>query len=120
MEAPVKRKTALTLIELLLVACIIFVLIGTFSFYAEVGLKVARETALRNELQNIRMAISYYHIVNKRFPDSLEKLKKERYIFLGGNYAAKREYLLDPFFNKYQYNNETGRVWTTTGKYQSW
>ncbi len=133
MEGPVKRETALTLIELLLCACIIFVLIGTFSFYAESALKIVKETALRSELQNIRMAIDYYNIVNSRFPDDLEKLQKEQYIVRGSDSSivAKQNFinifkdkrgssLLDPFMNRYQYDNATGRVWASTKKYQSW
>lgn len=125
--------TGLTLIELLLCACIIFVLIGTFSFSAESALKIAKETALRNELQNIRMAIDYYNIINNRFPDSLEKLQQEQYIVRGSNssivikqsfiniFKDKRgSRLLDPFMNRYQYDNATGRVWAGTKKYQSW
>ncbi|MFH1442233.1 MAG: hypothetical protein ABIH18_09395 [Candidatus Omnitrophota bacterium] len=78
MNATGKKKSALTIIELLSCACIIFTLIGMFSFYAEMVLKTAKEIALRNELQNIRMAINHYSIVKNRLPDSLEKLQEEK------------------------------------------
>lgn len=132
MNAPGKKKSALTIVELLSCACIIFTLIGMFSFYAEIVLNTARETALRNELQNIRMAIEYYRIVKNRLPDSLEKLQEEQYIARGSNSEVNKQNfisifkdargsrLLDPFMKKYQYDKVTGRVWTSTIKYQSW
>ncbi len=132
MNAQGKRKTGLTIVELLACACIIFTLIGMFSFYAGIVLSTARETALRNELQNIRMAINYYSIVNNRLPDSLESLQKEQYIARGsGPGAVKQNFinifqgkrgglLLDPFLNKYQYDKQTGRVFAGTEKYKGW
>ena len=132
MKAPAKKKSALTLIELLLSACIIFILMGIFSFYAETALRVTKETALRNELQNIRMAIEYYRIVKNRFPDELTDLQKEHYVvrysmsglikqsFLGIFQDKRGDRLLDPFMNKYEYDNKTGRIWSGIEKYKTW
>ncbi len=71
-------KRALTLVEWLLALCIILVLIGTFAAYSQITLRAARETALINELYNIRMALEFYKITTGGLPEDLAALTTKR------------------------------------------
>ena len=127
-----KDKRSLTLIELLIVLCVIFVLIGTFAIYASTTLKVARETALRMELGNIRISIEHYRVINGEFPENLVTLLNQEFTFktLDGiteesNFLKpfridEQNNLKDPFLNRYSYDNKYGRVKSQSKGYESW
>ena len=127
-----KDRRSLTLVELLIVLCVIFVLMGTFAVYANITLKVAREIALQMELNNIRMSIEHYHTINGKFPEDLVTLIKEEFTFrtsdgilLHSNFLKpfrvdKEGNLLDPFMNRYYYELEDGRVSSRTIGYENW
>jgi len=119
-----KKGAGLTLFELIVAATIIFTLMGVFAAYSNTYIKVARETALRNELASIRMSIEYYRIVRGRLPEkladlvnmSLTKEKGDANIkdnkFLSNFRVGKDGFLLDPFMNRYGYDNKSGQVWS--------
>lgn len=120
------HKRALTLVELLIVSCLIFILIGMFAGYAGVVLRVGRDIALRNELTNIRMAILHYEIINSNTPKSLKDLTKEYLTYQKEGVKIKKNKfliscrqdkdgnLLDPYLNKYSYDASRGLVWSLT------
>jgi len=127
------KKRAFSLVELLLVICIILVLIGTFAAYSQITLRAARETALLNELHNIRMALEFYRITNGgALPEDLTVLTTKRLTenklsgiksvntYLKDFKVDKQGFPLDPFLNTYRYNNEDGRVSSSTRGYESW
>ena len=122
---------SLTVMELLVVSCIIFILIGAFAGYANVVLRIGRETALRNELASIRMAIEHFRAVNGRYPVDLTELvnkkltKKENNRIIQNRFIEPfrldaKGYLIDPFMNRYDYNAEESRVHSTTREFQLW
>ena len=127
-----KSERSLTLVEFLLTLCIIFVLIGLFAMYANTTLRLAREAALQNELMNIRMSIEYYRMVKGKLPESLFLLMNQKITFkdLGGVLAGKgflksfrvdeEDNLLDPFRNRYYYDNREGRVNSRTKGCENW
>ena len=105
---------------------------GVFAVYSHTYIKVARETALRNELSSLRMSIEYYRIVNGRLPDMLADLVNEPLTkgkrsanikddkFLSNFRVSKDGFLLDPFMNKYSYDNKSGRVWSESEGHSNW
>lgn len=125
-----RSKVAFTLFELLVAACIILLLIGTFVSYAGFTLKKAREAALTNELINIRMSIEHYRIINGKFPQDLSELinqgltsrspgnKIAGKLFLSHFRVDREGCLLDPFMNRYLYNRENGSVYSGTRGYE--
>jgi hypothetical protein len=118
--------------ELLVVSCLIFVFIGIFAGYAGLVLKIGRETALRNELVSIRMAVEYFKIVNGRYPFDLRELvnkkltKKENNLIITRNRFIEsfrldaEGYLIDPFMNRYDYNAQDNRVHSNTQGFLLW
>lgn len=130
--ACIKKKRSLTLVELLVVLCVIFVCIGVFAIFAKINLKAARETALRNELYNIRMSVELYKIIKGKTPSDLVGLINQEFefrtpdgimlkkSFLKPFRIDKQGYLLDPFMNRYSYNTRTGKVLTGTKGYEKW
>lgn len=135
-----------TLFEALLViilgSILLVVAINTFIGNA----RIAKETALRYELGNIRMAIVLYIVHHRRYPESLNELINREYLLPSGEqksvaaggeviYEAKsvisRPYLemaavdkkgnpIDPFGNPYIYDSKSGRVKTSTKNYERW
>lgn len=126
-------KRAFTLVELLLALCIILVLAGMFTAYSRITLKAAQETALINELHNIRMAIEFYRISTGSLPQDLaaltttkglteERLGGIRIVnkYLKGFKFDKEGYVLDPFLKRYRYDNQSGKVSPATHGYEDW
>lgn len=126
------NRRSLTLIEFLVVICIILVLFGTFGVYIKITLRIARETALMNELNNIRLSVEHYRIINGKLPEDLLALLNQDFTFKISNgiivrskflkpfRVDKEKYLLDPFMNRYIYNHRMGRVSSQTKGYESW
>ena len=127
-----EETRSLTLIEFLSILCIVFIIFGTFGIYANITLKTARETALQNELNNIRMSIEHYRAINGRLPEDLITLMSQEVSFkISDSKALRKKFLkpfrvdkqgnlLDPFLNIYYYNNETGWIKSNTEKYKNW
>ncbi len=128
----IKKKCSLTVVELLIVLCVIFVCMGVFAVFAKINLKAARETALRNELNNIRMSIELYKIIEKRLPNDLISLINQELVFktkdgiimkkrfLQPFRLDKNGNLLDPFMNGYIYEQKNGKVFSSTLGYARW
>ena len=92
----------------------------------------AREVALKSELGNIRTAVALYHILNKRFPDSLKGMVEEEYVlsfqeapvlkrtYLENISVDKEGNILDPFGGLFIYNRSNGKVQSSTSAYEDW
>jgi hypothetical protein len=112
--------------------CVIFIFLGFFAIYARITLRISRETALRNELNNIRLSIELYRIVKGRLPEDLITLVNQDFTFKNsyGIITTKKflepfrvdeeGYLVDPFLNRYYFDNASGIVRSTTKNYESW
>jgi len=130
--AALLNRRSLTLVELLIVLCVVFISLGSFALYANMTLRVARETALQAELNNIRMSIEHYRIINGKLPGDLSALLNQEFILKNNDGSIMRDNflkpfrldkdkkLLDPFLNRYYYDNSSGAVKTSTKKYESW
>ena len=127
-----RQKRSLTLVELLLALCVIFIFFGVFAIYANVTLRIAREQALGSELSNIRVSLEHYIIINGALPPNLITLMNNDFTlkdldgkiiykkFLKPFRIDKQGYLLDPFMNQYKYDMKTGRVFSGTKEYRNW
>ncbi|MDP2904987.1 MAG: hypothetical protein Q8O22_01620 [Candidatus Omnitrophota bacterium] len=136
----------LSLLELAVTICLIFVLSGAFAVYIHRTLKAAREIALRNELLNIRLAVEHYQIITGRPPESLIELtrpiqgiyapeianlnkrltsvktdsKINAYKFLEPFRLDNSGFLIDPFTQRYGYDRQQVRVYSQTKGYERW
>lgn len=96
-----------------------------------------RETALTMELANLRRAVIHYTMLEKKLPGSLAELASDnieipakglqgkRKIIITGRFVEtasrdKEGNPLDPFGNRYGYDQASGKVWSTTPGYGNW
>ncbi|MBI5970816.1 MAG: hypothetical protein HY884_06645 [Deltaproteobacteria bacterium] len=97
-----------------------------------------KETALRIELSNLRGAINFFAMLEKRLPASLAELAEKKaviskrdvegrdykVVFEGRFVEAMTEdaggRITDTFGNPYVYDPKTGRVASTTKGYEGW
>jgi hypothetical protein len=127
-----RYSRSFTVLELILVFCLIATFIGVFAGYAGVITSISREEALRTELTNMRTAIYYFRIMNGRPPEDLKELMNKKLTgapfdsritqktFLNPFRIDKDGVLRDPFFNPYLYDAEIGAVSSTTKGYENW
>lgn len=127
-----RAKRSLTLVELLTNVALITVLLGVFALYALPVLKAGRERALENELMNLRMSVEHYRLIYGKFPESLEELVNKTltedypyakigfYRFFEAGRLDSQGFLSDPFWHRYAYDKQTGRVYSQTPGYQTW
>lgn len=126
------QRRSFTVFELIVTCCVIFISIGIFAGYTNLTLRVAKETALQSELNNIRMSLEYYRMIHGAYPQDLSSLTKqiltENYLdsmiknkpFLNHSRVDKNGNLIDIFMNKYSYNKLSGMVYSQTKGYQHW
>lgn len=74
------KQQAFTMIELMVVMAMIATLIAIAMPRYFDGLERAKETALRQNLKEMREAISHYHEDKGQYPASLDTLVSERYL----------------------------------------
>jgi len=133
-----KDDQGLTILDAIITLCLIGILIGVvIPKYGHVA-QVARETALKTELSNIRTSIRLFKMLNSRNPDSLAELMEKK-VMLPGRIGVepfsdsffKQAYLLknavdsegnkvDSFGNVFVYDREKGEVRTSTKGFESW
>lgn len=107
--------TGLTTVELLIICCIIFILIGTFGVYINKILVEAKETALKMELLNLKTNLRLYKILRNANPLEIKdfyKYEKDR--------ADREGCLLDPFKNRYIYDAKLGEIRSCRKGYEMW
>lgn len=121
-----------TLLELLVAVCVLLMLVGIFAGSFSLYSSISRDTALQNELINIRRAIEYFRFLTGRYPADLLELTKYKLTageykgiitsnnFLGHARIDNKGFLLDPYSNRYGYDPETGVVWPNTKGRQGW
>lgn len=74
------KQRAFTMIELMVVMAMVATLIAIAMPRYFDGLERAKETALRQNLKEMREAIGHYHEDKGQYPASLETLVSERYL----------------------------------------
>jgi len=128
----IKDNRGFVISELSISTIIIAFFIILFLAYSNVVFNVAKDVALQYELANIRMGIEHYRIINGDFPKKIMDLTKKTLTYkdvdgkiVSINYLnyfriGKDDNLLDPFNNKYGYNNINGRVWSETKGRETW
>jgi hypothetical protein len=110
---------------------IMFIFWGVFAVYANIALRIARENALAMELNNIRMSIEHYRVINGVLPRDLNTLFNQEFNVIGSQGVIRDNFLkpfrldkdnnlLDPFSNRYYYNNSKGSVKSQTKRYENW
>ena len=126
------NSKARSLIELVVVLIAIFIIVGSLIGRGNILVLKTRESALTNELNSVRLAISLYFYLNKKYPDNLEMLINKNYTIGGAGKTLlkgtflrplKFDYkgrLKDPFGNIYLYKSKTGVVKSQTEAYEDW
>lgn len=137
-----------TIFESLLVVTLISTLIGGTGFEVQRIDRQVREVALRWELRNLRSAVALYSFMNSRMPRTLHEVLEKGYIepfrrdvklghvrveefqlrlkhFISPQVIQEMGVddegnILDPFGNRYLFDVESGRLFTTTEGYESW
>lgn len=120
-----------TVFETLLITSLfgILLVVAVSNFLTSV--KLAKETALRVELSNMRTSVILYLTLNRRYPESLKNMTNEGYALPTGNGHIKYKYLegmavdgngdlLDPFGSPFTYEKKKGWVKSSTKGYESW
>jgi len=127
-----RRKKAFSLVELVLALIIVGTLVVTFSGYAYIALKVAREKALQQELMNIRMSLEHYQLIYGELPVRLPELMNKSLTkrssdgkifyerFLEFNRINAAGQLLDPFMHPYRYDPQKGLIYSEVLGYERW
>ncbi|MFH0886681.1 MAG: hypothetical protein V1843_00790 [bacterium] len=118
-----------TALELLLSACLVLVFIAGTTALLDKGLHAAQLTALKMELGGMRHSIYLYKILNSKYPSKLSDLILEGYILPLAERRPRPYYVsanmnlasnpMDPFGHMYDYNPNTGRVWSTSKGYET-
>lgn len=120
-----------TSFENLLIISLVGILLVTAISNFLTSVRLARETALRIELSNIRTSIILYLTLNRRYPASLKDMVTDKYTLPTGNNVVKYKYIegmavdndgnpLDPFGAPFNYDRKTGWVKSSTTGYESW
>lgn len=95
------RRTAFTLLEVLIVVAIIVVLAGAGTVYMFRALDDAKEGTAKSQAAELAKACQGFQIQNGRYPDSLQELTAPPN---GGRPYVEPEKLLDPWGNPFQYD----------------
>lgn len=134
-----KDSKGLTIVDAVIVLCLIGILIGVvIPKYNRVAHE-AQEAALKMGLTNIRTSIGLFRMLNERNPKSLNELVEINVLlpsrmgqdpfsgslFLDEKYLIAQAldaqgHLVDAFGNRYTYDPVRGVVRTSTKGYESW
>ena len=127
-----RDKTGLGIIDTLIAMVVISILIGVVIPRYLGMVQEARESALRSALTSIRMAVKVYEMVNNRYPEDILQLVNKRYLlkvredtFFTQEYLRSisvdgEGYPLDPFGNRFRYDQGSGYVTSNTQGYEEW
>ncbi|MCX5715684.1 MAG: type II secretion system F family protein [Candidatus Omnitrophica bacterium] len=126
------RRRGFSAVEFIVTCAILFVFIGTASFYFTTALKVFRESALKNQLADIRLSLKLYHMFQDKYPADIRGLLTEEFNLMPySNAVLKKKYVdsattdkegypLDPFGNRFVYRPDIGEVCSGTKIYEKW
>lgn len=128
----IRNEKGLGVFETLLVCILVSILIGAVLPYYQRLEQQAKEAALQTGLANIRKAIELYSVLQGHYPTDLRGLVHARYVipvredtFFSGEFLLNQATdtggnLLDPFGNRYRYDQKKGIVSSETGGYETW
>ncbi len=115
--ARVSRRSAFTLLEVLIVVAILVVLAGVSSVYVFRYLDDAKVNAAKAGVKAIEKAAQGYEIAHGTLPQTLQELVQPP---SGGRPYIEQQAMLDPWGQPYQYDPSGSRngglkpdVWTT-------
>jgi general secretion pathway protein G len=102
-KSPSQRRSAFTLMEMLVVVAIIVALASIGGFFLIQALKDSTEDVARLQAKNLTNAAKTYWMKhNQNWPPNLELLLQKDNI--GGPYIQNRDDLIDPWGNQYKYD----------------
>ncbi|OGW33694.1 MAG: hypothetical protein A2X58_02690 [Nitrospirae bacterium GWC2_56_14] len=132
------NRKGLTILDTLIVLCLIGILIGVVILKYQRVAREAQEVALKTGLSNIRTSITLFRMLNGRNPVSLQELIEKNVMLPArienGPYTGsifKRKYLLqqaidakgnilDSFGNPFIYNSVQAEVRSSTKGCETW
>jgi len=107
-------------LELIFIILIVGLIAGIFSGYLIRNLDEAREVALENQLTNLKYSLELYMTLEGSYPENIRELnKKYRTVkestlygrrYLENQAQDKDGYPIDPYGNRFIYNNKTGTI----------
>ncbi|MBM3255772.1 MAG: prepilin-type N-terminal cleavage/methylation domain-containing protein [Candidatus Omnitrophica bacterium] len=126
-----KRRSGFSLLELIIALVIIGILVASFVGFIYKASVIARQQVLQVELKSLRTALLLYKTIEGRYPDNLAVFIKARYKiydregifgeeFLGGLTVDGKGYPADAFGSRFNYNQKTGEVYSSTPGYERW
>ncbi|HZZ82525.1 MAG TPA: type II secretion system protein GspG [Gemmataceae bacterium] len=114
-----QRRSAFTLMEMLVVVAIIVALAGIGGFFLLGALQGGQEDVARTQASGtLTTACTAYRLKHQQWPQSLQELTQKD--ALGGPYLENQDALIDPWGRPYQYdpsgpmnNGMKPDIWTT-------
>jgi len=125
-------RKGMTLFELVVSLTIILVFSGILLGFISKASILARQTALRYELDNIRLLINLHREMEGEYPEDIKRFLKTPYvlgtsdkIIFGEKFVDtigfdKEGYPVDPFGSRLFYDARKGVVRSVTKNYENW
>jgi type II secretory pathway pseudopilin PulG len=132
------NRKGLTILDTLIVLCLIGILIGVVIPKYQRVAREAQESALKAELSSIRTSIKLFRLLNGRNPERLQELLEKQVMipaqigadpYTGSIFNQKylmqqavdaQGHILDSFGNPYSYDAVQGEVRATTKGFEMW
>jgi type II secretory pathway pseudopilin PulG len=123
---------ALTFFELVIALIIISIFAGSLAMFIIRTAHVAKETALRHSLENLRSTLVLYKTIKRENPKTLKELLQAKYgfgtsqeVLFGDKFLSvvgrdDKGYPIDPFGNRFYYNPRKGTIRSLTEGYKNW
>lgn len=112
----------------ILAVIIIVILAGMLLWTkANTGSKNVKDSAVIDELRNVRSAVELYLTLNKELPKGMTDLVTEQYeingvkrFYLEGIKTDDKGYPIDSYGYRFVYDPQSGAVELTTREYEGW
>lgn len=98
-----QRRTAFTLLEILIVVAIIVVLAGIGGYYLFGALESAKIKTAISQMRTIEQAVDAFRLANSEPPQNLQVLLMPDPANDGMPYLKDQKFITDPWGNIYQY-----------------
>jgi general secretion pathway protein G len=112
-----RKRSAFTLLEIMVVAAIILILAGAGAVVLPRFINDARINRAKLDVKTLGTAVMAYQVKNGSFPNSLEELANQQPD--GGLAYIEKTALIDPWNNRYEYSSSSLHPRTGTPRISS-